>query len=304
MKWSAEKLALRYRFLESRLRDSELQEPDPEDLEPIDETDLRTDLPESRRPHHFLDYFSRRGLEILFTKLGFFRELRQRGFAPHVAVDLRDPARHLLQIYDGKPAQRRLLVEIAGRRDTFLLGEGDELPRARYRFFVVDWMLLQNPRATFTESRPRLPGQDFPGLGMGTQIGEILALMAARLQCDGILACPNHFHNACLYSRRMWFLEPEDHGTFLAIRDAVGDLGLARGSWAVEWGCVRENGTPYRWPGARMLLPLSDVLADYLSGASYRQRCEAARRGRNFALDRTCLANHENEARKSAGGSA
>jgi hypothetical protein len=288
VKWSREWLALRYRFLESRLRDADLQAPDAKDTGSITSQDLLGELAGEKLPHYFLNFFSRRGLENLFDKLGLSDAFRKRGFEPYVALRLDDPGRHLLQIHDGAPEPSRLLVEVAGRQDVFLLDDLEGLPPDRYRMLVLDWVLLQNPAAGFTARRRPLPGQEHPGLGIGNEIGEMLALMAMRLQCDGILAAPNHYHNACLYSRKMWFLKACRQGEFLALERDLGHLGLAERSWAVELGCVETNGAVFKWPGARMVLPLEERLHRYVQSPPYEKTCAESREALRFNLNQDC----------------
>jgi hypothetical protein len=45
----------------------------------------------------------------------------------------------------------------------------------------IHWLSLRNPRARFSEVRPRLPGQDVPGLGLASETVKLLTIMARRL---------------------------------------------------------------------------------------------------------------------------
>jgi hypothetical protein len=43
---------------------------------------------------------------------------------------------------------------------------------------AVRWLALQDPRGRFTPERPRLPGQRYPGLGLGKRLYERLMVWA------------------------------------------------------------------------------------------------------------------------------
>lgn len=286
MKWTRDWLSLRYRFLESQLRKVDLQEPDPEDLMPLDESDVLADLEGGFLSPRFLGYFTRRGLINLFEHMGLISRLHRAGFEPHLSLRITDADRQLLRVYDGQEVPTSLLVEVAAHIEEPQLRLLPQHMDDRYRLLAIDWLLLQNPRASFTAHRPRLPGQNYPGLRIGTEVGEAFILIGLHLRCDGVVATPTHFHNGVLYSRKLRAIDPVRQAEILALSEDLSSLNLAEQSWAIELGCVEDaTGRVYRWPTPAMLFPFQDDLADYLSGADYRQRMQQARRDMHFRLD-------------------
>ena len=77
-----------------------------------------------------------------------------------------------------------------------------------YETIAIEWMSLQNPYGEFTKDRPQLPGQQKPGLGVASKAVELLIIMAWRLNLSGLLNTPDHYHNAYLYSRIFYYLNP------------------------------------------------------------------------------------------------
>jgi hypothetical protein len=141
-----------------------------------------------------------------------------------------------------------------------------------FEFVAVEWLCMQNPQANFTPDRPRLPGQTYPGLGIGEMVMEILAIMAGRLRTAGLLNTPEHFHNAQMYSAQFKFIDPLHEAKRLAIvRDLLSQYSLSQISWAIEMGCVLENDTPFSWAASEQIIALDRDLKDYIGSRDYQQ---------------------------------
>src|SRR5260370_19674664 len=80
------------------------------------------------------------------------------------------------------------------------LGDADML--------YVHWLALRNPRASFSEDRPQLPGQDVPGLGLAREMTEILARMAVRLDLAGLAFRPSSYPLPFRVRRLLRFGDP------------------------------------------------------------------------------------------------
>ena len=143
-----------------------------------------------RRSRHFLDFYSAKGAVLAFERYGFFQLLRDKGFEPLLDVDLADRDEHKLRIYDREARADRLLIELGIGQRALILPDGTSL-----QLLFINWLLMQNPRASFAPDRPRLPDQEHPGLGLFPHFGYLVRLMALRLQCDGLLNHPAHYHN-------------------------------------------------------------------------------------------------------------
>jgi hypothetical protein len=287
MKLGKQWLTLRYRVLDSLLSTSDLQAPDPEELEPLRQDEIYAELNREGGGGRFLGFYSRKGLVTAAEYLGFFDTLRKRGFDPLLMVDTKDANRHALRIYDGSPEPERLLIESAVRVDDLILnipGLGDR----RWRCLVMDWLLLQCPEGSFAPGRPRFPGQSYPGLGVGYEVGEMIMLIAARLECEALVSTPRHYHNGVLYGRRLRFTEPLRQAEMLALERDLSHLTLAERSWAVELGCVWDAaGQEFRWPAAQMIFPFAEPIDRYIEGPEYQHDVRRLFTGMSFELDRT-----------------
>jgi acetoin utilization deacetylase AcuC-like enzyme len=232
-----------------------------------------------RRPNRALGYYSRQGLELTFERTGLFDRLRSRGFDdPFLDLDVSNPAGDTIRLY-GDHRRRELLIETRLRVDRHT-AKGMALLR-------IEWLLLQNPRLDFTPGRPRLPGQRHPGLGMLQDIMALLVLACDRLQLDGLLFVPSHFHTVA-QGKNLRFLSPEDEGLLRSVRAALGGLPLAEASQAVNGGEVVdvETGRPFAWTPKPMVLPVTERLKDQVQGDEYeRIAAETAARHR-FVLRR------------------
>ena len=146
-------------------------------------------------------------------------------------------------------------------------------------FLNIKWFSLQNPRAHFTVERPRLPGQMFPGTGMGRKALKLLTALAVNEGRDGIVNNPEHFHNAYFYEGFM-FLNPTDQGRFQRmIRDLKPDMKehkLSIVSWAIYLGFLTENGKKIKWNLHEQVLPLSMSMVRYFHRWEYRKEVKRA----------------------------
>jgi hypothetical protein len=158
-----------------------------------------------------------------------------------------------------------------------------EPPRLRlglevFSFLTVRRLVLQDPGAPFREDRPRLPGQEHPGLALFQRALDRLRLWADDWGKDGLLGFPPHFHAAVLPGRSLHFLSPLRQGRFEALQRDLGALSLAEASWAVEEGRVTEpGGGVLVWQPAEMTMPLGHDLRDYIESEDYSRAVEPAR---------------------------
>ena len=130
----------------------------------------------------------------------------------------------------GKPDELLIEVRVARDRQTI---PGQELLR-------IEWMLLQNPRASWVAGRAPLPGQRHPGLRMFAEVALLMLIVCERLALAGIVVVPSHYHVAARWHARMRFLDPVVEGRFRALERVLAPLSLAEASIAVELGRVTE----------------------------------------------------------------
>jgi hypothetical protein len=135
------------------------------------------------------------------------------------------------------------------------------------QLLYAEWLLLQNPRKRFDEDRPRLPGQEHPGLGLLAEIVALMVVMCERIGLDGIMFVPAHYYMAALGRRHLVFVNPVDAAKYEAMRRAVSGLGLADATRAIEEGGVIDSttGSAVEWHTPLMILPINKKLRDRLA---------------------------------------
>ena len=140
----------------------------------------------------------------------------------------------------------------------------------------VHWMSLRHPRAQFSPVRPRLPGQEVPGLGLARELGELLAAMARRLDLGGVVFRPAHFHTAFAARRHFAFVDAGRQGRFEALVRDLAPLPLLAATEAVSEGRVLLGGAPYAWEADEMAFwpnrPAEEGRAEEI--ARERERCQ------------------------------
>jgi hypothetical protein len=152
---------------------------------------------------------------------------------------------------------------------------------------VIHWLVLSSPDGTFTVDRPRLPGQEKPGLGLLNPTFALLKALARELSVDGVLDVPDHFHTALFYSRAFRYLDPEVEGRFLAIARDLSGVPLALSSDAIREGCLvdRTTGASTPWPTAEQVLAMRGRLSRFLRSAPYREARNRALADHRFVVN-------------------
>lgn len=232
--------------------------------------DLVGIIPGQARVTRFLNYFSAHGIELVLERLGILDQLRVRGFDhPTVVIESGHGVGQTLRVYGG-PDREELLVELRVSRDQRRLPGLEVL--------VVEWLLLQNPRADFGPFRRPLPGQKHPGLGLLKEVLGSMVVVCEMLDLDGIYYVPSSFHVAAQSRRLVRFLEPEDEARFRVFAQGLEPLSLAAASRAVSSGQVVDGATgrTLEWQASPMVLPVSPRLKERVFGDDYERRVQTA----------------------------
>lgn len=243
-------------------------------------------------PRRFLDFYGDDGIRIAFERYEIFDALERRGFADFEIHTKADDDRHTLILSGRHPelAQPTHLLELVVRRDRLVAAEVTGL--APFDVLTVDWLSLRNPAREFTPARPRLPGQDAPGSGLGERVLELLYRVVDRLKLGGMLTVAEYFHNAVLYRRELPFFDPAEDGRLAALQELLlqrEGMTLAQASWAVEWCFVREGGEPFAWRGEAQIRAMNEPLLAYLRSHAYLTEAERARESASFEVDRAAF---------------
>ena len=253
-----------------------------------------------RGPRRFLDYYGDEGMQLALSRYGLYEALEGRGYRDfEYAMHVRDE-RHTLIVsasHDQLDTPARL-VELVVRRDR-LVPSGLPGLEGDYEVLTVDWLMMQDPLRNFVPEKPRLPGQEAPGLGMADFVLEMLYRIVERLDLDGLLTTGEHFHNAVMYRTELAFLDPVAGGRCIALEEALLErekLSLAEASWAVEWGLVEvcDSDDPvwrrFDWTGEVQVRAWHRNLISYLRSAQRRRRQQTEAAKRSYRVDREALA--------------
>ena len=244
----------------------------------LTEEDLVGILPGVPRHTRFLEFFSKVGIELLLERFGILQQLRARGFkTPMVQLELEHPLGQTMKIF-GDSDRRDLLVELRVHRSTRSVPGCDILE--------VEWLLLQDPRESFSETRTALPGQQHPGLGMLGEFFGWLIVVSETLALDGMLFRPSHFHLAALSRRHARFIDPKAEALMRALQDALSGMPLDLASRAVEEGRVfnAASGSPVRWEAWPMALSATERLRALTEGDAYEAAVREASRNLDLRL--------------------
>jgi hypothetical protein len=212
-------------------------------------------------------------VEVLLERSGILAQLRAKGFrALRVELDVRNGTNQTVRVICDE-RQGELLLELRAERSRRVVPEMEAVS--------VEWLLLQNPRAEFSTRRPRLPGQQHPGLGLLRDIMGWLVVVCERHGLDGIYFTTAHYHLAAQSRSLVRLLHAEDEGRVRAFETALQGLSLAEATAAVEEGRVVDEATgePAEWTPVPAVIPVSERLETRVTGPEYEETAarEAAR---------------------------
>ncbi|NOY22471.1 MAG: hypothetical protein GXO70_03015 [Acidobacteria bacterium] len=220
----------------------------------------------------FLDFYSEQGLRLSLKRYGFVAKLREFGYEQvDIRFGVREDGSHYLVVFEPPFDKESVIAELVVRRTAL-----DEI----FPVLKVEWLCLQNPRASFSANKPKLPGQQYPGLGLGKDVLSAIILMALRLKYQAVINVADHFHNAYIYSGNFQFYKPEDAARFHDFCRFMEHEGfsLVDIAWALEKGKVFLKGedTPYNWEPAVQILPLRSSLAEKYDSREYADVVESS----------------------------
>lgn len=257
---------LRYRQLAREIAPHELTGEPVEGDWGITADDILPGMAAVHRPRRLLGYYSLQGMELTLERAGLLDRLRGMGYShPTVEFELDNPAGDTVRLY-GDERKTELLIEGRVRIDRATVPDAALLR--------IEWLLMQNPRARFTAQRPRLPGQKHPGLGLLADVMSLLIVACDRLQLDGLLFVPAHYHTANQGRKYLRFLSPADEAFMRALEGALVGIPLPEATHAVEQKRVvnARTGRFVSWRSMPMVFPVTDRLKAKISGEEFERR--------------------------------
>ena len=233
---------------------------------------------ESKR--RFMDYYSEQGLRLAIKRYGFVAKLRELGYEQiDLRYGVREDGSHFVEVFEPPYPDQGKIAEFITRK----IRHG-----SMYPVLKIEWLCLQNPRASFSAEKPALPGQHYPGLGLGRDVLSVIMLMAIRLKFEAMINIADHFHNAHIYSSSFYFEDANAAGCLLALNRFMQEnrLTLHEMAWALEEGRVLDGhtGETFKWTPAVQILPLRTVLEESFQRQEYLAAIEEAARSREFSL--------------------
>ncbi len=240
------------------------------------EEDLFGALHRQPASNRVLGFYSVQGVEYALERYGLLAALRRRRFVDlEVQIDPKDPDRQIVRIdaRKGSSPRRHRLVELVVRRHRLILSPGKKPLETLY----VEWLLLQDPTERFSAARPQLPGQEHPGLGLAKAVTGLLIQAARRLNLEGLVNRPAHFHNAFAARHHFHFVDPQTQGRFLAMLGLLNHEPLAWASAQIEQGHLRNAvGEVVRWEPGEFVCPTGEALQLYLESKDYQKALRSA----------------------------
>ncbi len=234
----------------------------------------------------FIGFYSLSGLRLVFERYGLTAELARLGFEElEFTLDEPNAGHDVLRITS--PRARQPLVELVAQVAPLPAHLRWVAPGA-HRFLHERWLRMQNPLQRPDPARPLLPGQSFPGLGIGREMLVLLQLISVRLGLDGVIELPERLHNAVLYFRHFRFVQPEVQGQLTAILRDTRERSLVELAWGVESGDLLDcrTGKPFRWIGAEQVLTRRGPVKTWIESDAYRERATEAMEQNRFRLSR------------------
>jgi acetoin utilization deacetylase AcuC-like enzyme len=240
----------------------DLSHKDLEGADGLTAEDLMSALGQRSEQYRFLDFYTVEGLEFGLHRYGILQHLRRLGYGEfRIAID-RDTRGDRMRLFAREDGKEHLLYEILLEKR--MLGDA--------RVLYVHWLTLRHPRGRFSAQRPRLPGQDEPGLGLSREAGLLLVRIAERLGLEGIAFRPSWFHTAYPARPYMRFVDPARQGRFEALLRDLKNVPLVEATTALHEGRVSINGEPYVWEADEMVHWLTPHPADKAAIAAERER--------------------------------
>jgi len=189
----------------------------------------------------FLGRFSEKDINNIMQSIGLIQHLDSLGFSEiHIDIDRDVNLISHCKLYWQDKIPENLLIDLRVSEHTFLpherfFEEGFEIEP--YHMILIEWLSAQNPRADFDPSRPQLPGQMKPGLGVLKYCFQLLYITASEVFKDGFLDIPTHMHGAMMYSKAFKFFDPVQEAILRAVMRDLRNYSLSD----ISWGVITET---------------------------------------------------------------
>jgi hypothetical protein len=232
----------------------------------------------------FLWRYSHTQLMQMFERFGILARIEVLGYSPpRLTYNVEEGLHHLLLRVEDVDAP---LVDLRLSEESRIVRGFSALGSKPLAVLVIQWVSLQHVLGEFTPERPQLPGQNYPGLGVGRRVYRLLWRIARENGKDAMSAYPMYYHNAVYYLGGFAYLNPQKTGELLALQRDLSDLPLDKASDGINRGCLRAatSGEAVDWNPGEMFAPVSRRLGSYFSGRDYRNEVQRSVSKYSFRL--------------------
>jgi hypothetical protein len=257
-----------------------------------EEEEIFSTLEEKKGTSLFLGRYTLNEVVAVLNKKNFFKEAQKKKLWPlDFDLDSSEFPLQRLQIFYREKKPENMIVDLKIKEGAFYPEKkiASYFSLSEYKFLILDWLTLQNPLLNFSLEKSPLPGQKHPGLNLGKKVFDIFVYLARLRRKDGLLAFPNYFHNALLFSRYFHFLNPEKLGEVLAVKATFPEVSFKKLAWIVYLGCMRDkHGRKYEWKAEEQIFPLKKALNNYFDSKSYKEKIKESQKQLSFEIDWEC----------------
>ncbi|MCP4129799.1 MAG: hypothetical protein GY754_02165 [bacterium] len=229
----------------------------------------------------FLNRFSKNEMLEVIKNVGLLDHLHDKGFS-HIAIDFDrdDTYIHALRMYHKTINEKNLLIDVRLSESKIEVNKKIAAAikdREPFDMLVVEWASAQNPDEEFSGDKPRLPGQEKPGLGVLLFLMKMMYVMGKEIRKDGFMDVPDHFHLAVMYSRKFKFIDPVDEGILLAVMRDLKEYSLSDLTWGFLTGTIFDESTgEYQvYTPSGQVAWLSPRMEKYFSSPKYQEICDS-----------------------------
>jgi hypothetical protein len=253
----------------------------------LTEEELEKELMSDQGSNRLLERYSEKQVTDALKDYQVWDYLAEKGFKnPRLLIRSIDPFRQTVKILDdvsSAETEDHTLCELRVF-DAHLKGPCPATTEIiEIDALVIDWLVFQNPRATFSPQRPRLPGQKFPGLGIMSESMRAILDLAKQTGKEAVINIPEYYHNAVLY-KRFCFFSPFVEGRFQALQEFLRELNLADASHAVTNGKIwnETKNEMFTWKPHEQMLGIAPKIKEYFDSETYKTPVKEAREKSKF----------------------
>jgi hypothetical protein len=249
----------------------------------------------------FLKKFTPDDLMKIMGRVGLMSHLKKKGFTDIIIkTDVDATQINYLKVYDRVAEPDHLLIDLRLSETKFVPDKKffiDERDIVTYDMVIIEWLSAQNPVSSFNGSKPQLPGQARPGLGVLKYCFDMMYTVASDVTKDGFLDVPDHAHGAIMYSKKFKFFDPRHEGVLRAILRDLKKHTISDISWGIITGTVIDTykNIPHKYNPSEQIFYISQRMRNYFHSKNYTSIMKKYFKIKKFTLDYDEMVRRRNE---------